>query len=158
MVRGPERDHRIATKETSVTTARKRPEGKAQGGGDEEAQVLRDALIGVVGLGGVELHAVVRRVPQPRAEVALGEPATPADLQHLVEIELVHRHHDVGGGEIGELEDLRHEHRVVLVLQRVVEGVVPLVEQDVDPDDPEVEGDDGDQQALARPQRSSENQ
>ena len=63
-------------------------EREAEGARNEQAQVLGDALIGVVRLGGLELHAIVGLVGQPRPEIPVGEPAPPADLQHLVQVEL----------------------------------------------------------------------
>ena len=46
---------------------------------------------------------------------------------------------------------------VVLVLQGVIERVIPLIEKDIDIDDREIERDDGKQKPRAA-QRSSENQ
>jgi hypothetical protein len=43
------------------------------------------------------------------------------------------------------------EDRVIFVLQRVVEGVVPLVQEHIDIDDPEVERDDDEEQPPSRP-------
>ena len=117
-------------------------DGESEGAGDQEANVLGDALVGVVGLTRHELHAVIGAVGQPGAEVALGEPAPPADLEHLGQVELVDGHDDVQAREPGEADELVDEDRVILVLQCVVEGVVPLVQEDIDIDDPEVERDD----------------
>ena len=126
-------------------------DGEREGAGDEQANILRDALVGVVGLTRPELHPVVGAVGQPRPEIPVGEPAPPADLEHLVEVELVDSDDHVGAREHREPDDLVNEDRVVLVLQRVVEGVVPLVEEDVDVDDPEIEHDDDEEQAQGRP-------
>ena len=124
---------------------------RREGAGDQQAHILGDALVGVVGLTRHELHPVIGAVGQPGAEVALGEPAPPADLQHLVEVELVDGHDDVQAREPGEADDLVDEDRVILVLQRVVEGVVPLVQEDIDVDDPEIERDDDEEQSPAPP-------
>jgi hypothetical protein len=40
---------------------------------------------------------------------------------------------------------------IVLVLQRVIERVIPLVEKEIDIDGPEVESDDGEQKPPRRP-------
>ena len=89
--------------------------------------VFGDALVGVVGLTRHELHPIVGAVGQPRAEVALGQPAPPADLEHLVEIELVHGEDDEDGDQPRDAEELREKGRLVLLLQGAEEGVVPLL-------------------------------
>ena len=56
---------------------------------DELLDVFGDALIGVVGGIAEQLHAVMVGVVQPVAEITRRHPATPADLQPLIEIELI---------------------------------------------------------------------
>ena len=117
----------------------------------EEVQVLGDALVGVVGLTRHELHPVVGAIGQPGAEVAVGQPAPPADLQHLVEVELVHGQEDEHGDEPRDPDELREKGRLVLFLQRVEKGVVPLIEEHIDVDHAEREEHDGDQEPPGRP-------
>ena len=62
---------------------------------DEQLDVVGDALVGVVGRIALQLHAVVVGVVQPFAEIAAGHPAPPADLEPLVEVELVDRKRDL---------------------------------------------------------------
>ena len=66
---------------------------------------------------------------EPGAEILRGHPTPPSDLEPLVEIELIDRKHDVGGGEDAEKGELGHEGIPVAVLQRVVEAQAPLVEE-----------------------------
>jgi len=148
---GPERDHRIATKEISVTAARRPPIASPRLPGDEQPNVVGDALVGVVALASRELHPVVGAIGQPRAKVPLGEPSPPADQEHLVEVELVDGHDDVRDREPREANDLPDEDRVVLFLQRVVEGVVPAVEEDVEVDHAQRERDHDDEQPQRGP-------
>ena len=117
---------------------------------DELPHVLGDALVRVVGGVAGKLHAVVIAVAEPVAEIARRHPAPPADLEPLVEIELVDREHDVAGGQHAEDQKLRDEGVPVAVLQRVVEARVPLVDQDVDRDDAELDRDDGGEQDASR--------
>ena len=84
-------------------------------------------MVGVVSLTGNELHSIVGTVGQPPAQVALGEPAPPANLEHLVEIGLVHGEDNVKTGEPGETNQLVEKDCVVLVLQGVIERVIPLI-------------------------------
>ena len=62
---------------------------ETKGVGNEQVNVFGDALIGVVGFTGHELHPIVGAIGQPSPEVAIGEPAPPADFEHLVKIKLV---------------------------------------------------------------------
>jgi hypothetical protein len=72
----------------------------------------------------------------------------------LVEVELVHSKNNEKTGEPGETNQLVEKDCVVVVLQGVIERVIPLIEKDIDIDDPEVESDDG----KHKPPQSSENQ
>src|SRR5205823_12841640 len=47
----------------------------------EAVEIVRDALVRIVGRGLVELHPVIGLVAQPILQVALGHPAPPADLR-----------------------------------------------------------------------------
>src|SRR4030095_17225938 len=53
----------------------------------EEAQVLRDALVGIVGAGLDDLHEVVGARGEPVADPAIREPPPPAGLDHLAHVE-----------------------------------------------------------------------
>src|SRR5262249_9414306 len=106
------------------------PEGK-NSGVDEWPDVFRDALVGIVGGIAEQLHAVVVRTRQPTIEIGLREPAPPANLQPLIEIELVDREQDEGRGKNTEIAELIYERVPILVLQPVVERVIPRVQQDV---------------------------
>ena len=119
--------------------------------GGEEVQVFGDALVGIVGLTRHELHPIVGAIGQPGAEVAVGQPASPADLEHLVEIKLVHGQEDEDGDQPRDTEELREKGRLVLFLQGAEEGVVPLIEEHVDVDHAEREKHDGEQESPGRP-------
>ena len=73
---------------------------------DEHLDVFGDALVGIVGGVAEKLHAVVVGAVEPVAEIGLGHPVPPADLEPLVEIELIDGEHDVGGGEDAEEQQL----------------------------------------------------
>src|SRR4249920_2121409 len=90
-------------------------------------------------------------VAEPAAEIAGGEPPPPPDLQPLLQIELIHGADDEEGGKHAEHAELPDEGVPVLVLQRVVEGLVPGVEADVQPDLEKLEADDGDEQDAPGP-------
>jgi len=118
---------------------------------DEQLDVVGHALVGVVGGVALELHAVVVGLMQPVAKVALGHPLAPADLQPLIEVELVDRDHDEDRANHREIDDLADEAVPVALLQRVVEAVVPAVEQDGDGDGGELDGDHRGQQGEPGP-------
>ena len=118
---------------------------------DEHADVVGDALVGIVGLVALEAHAVMGALPEPAAEIAVGQPAPPSDLQPLLEVKLIDGGDDEGGGEDAEHAELGNEDVPILVLQRRIEGVVPGVELDVQPDLEQLERDHRDQQDAPRP-------
>jgi len=117
----------------------------------EEVQVFGDTLVGVVRLTRHELHPIIGAVGQPGAEVAVGQPAPPADLEHLVEIKLVHGQDDEDGDQPRDAEELLEKGRLVLLLQGVEEGAVPLIEEHIDVDHAEGEKHDGEQESPGRP-------
>ncbi len=122
-----------------------------QGPLDEHLDVFGDALVGIVGGVAEQLHAVVVGAVEPVGEVADRHPAAPANLQPLIEIELVDGEHDVGGGEHAEEQQLADEAVPVAILDGVEEPRVPLIEQHVDADDGELDRDHRGQQNAARP-------
>ena len=117
----------------------------------EQPQILGDALVRVVGGIADQLHAVVAAARQPCVEIAPRHEAAPADLQPLIEIELVDLEHDVAGGEHAEIAELADEHRPVAILQCVVEAVVPAVHQHGQADDAKLDGDQRREQDAAGP-------
>ena len=114
---------------------------------DEHLHVVGDALVRIVGGIALELHPVVIGVVQPFTEVVRGHPAPPADLKPLIEIEIVDAERDVDCCQNGEDAELPDEGVPVLLLERVVEAVVPLVDEDIDRDQRELDHDQGRQQA-----------
>ena len=120
-----------------------------QGLFDEHLHVFGDALVGVVSGFALQLHAIVIAVGQPAFEIAGGHPASPADLQPLVQVELIDLQRDQHRREDAEVSDLVDEDIVVAFLKRVVKRVVPLVEQHSDSDNREFDDNhDGEQPAT----------
>src|SRR5260370_22326777 len=85
------------------------------------------------------------------AEVTNGHPLPPADLQPLIEIELIDREHDEDRGEHAEIQQLADEGIPIVILDGVEEPGVPLVEQHVDGDEAELDRDHAAEQDAARP-------
>ncbi len=120
-------------------------EGQGQRAIGKRAQIVRQPLVGVVR--GVRLFdAVVSLVAEPVVHEAVGHPGTPAHLQHHGVVLPGNGRHDKEAGDPGKADQQRLEGGVVMLLQRVVEHAVPLVEQHVDVDDAEVERDHEGQQ------------
>jgi hypothetical protein len=126
----------------------RREQAEPQGKGvvDEEPQVFSDALIRVVGAAIEELQPVVGALAQPVGEKALVQPGAPFDLQHLAQIQPVHGQADVGEREQREPAEQPVEIVEPLVLDGVVELVVPQVDLHVDPDQAERQADHRDEQ------------
>jgi hypothetical protein len=96
-----------------------------------------------------ELHAIVIGGAQPVAEILLRHPLAPADLEPLIEIDLVDREKDIGDGEHAEEQQFVDEGIPIAFLQRVVETNVPLIEQHVDADERQFDDNHGNQQSEA---------
>ena len=141
----------MTTKDTSVTTAFSRPTPISSVCSTNSLTSSEMRWSGLSAASPCKLHAVVVGVVQPFAEIARGHPAPPADLEPLVEIELIDGKRDGAGRQHAEDADLADEAVPVLVLQRIVEAVVPLVHQDVDADQRELDGDHGGEQDAAGP-------
>ena len=93
----------------------------------EGVEVFADALVRVVGVTAL-LQLVVVFVSEPARKVLLGQPAPPANGQHLRQVKPVHRAHDTGGGNQPEVADQVPESRAVFVFQCVIEVFVPMVD------------------------------
>src|SRR5690242_21687098 len=87
----------------------------------------------------------------PFLEIVIGQPAPPADLEHLIEVELVYSDHDEGGSQHCEVDDVAVERADILVLQGIVEAVLPAVVEDLEENQSQIEPDDRSQQAARRP-------
>ena len=68
---------------------------------------------------------------QPALDEKAGQPAAPAYLQEQPQIDLIHCHRDKQGSQQAKPGKLVGKALPVAVLQRVIKGVVPLVEQHV---------------------------
>ena len=123
----------------------------------EKIQVFLNTLVGVVRAGLLrarktrQLHPIKRLFTQPARCHVGGHPGTPAHLEQLREVKLVHRNNHVDEGQIREAAQLRPEHVGLLVLQRVIEDAVPVVEQHQHVHRAQVEHHDGSQQGAGFP-------
>ena len=127
------------------------PGEEAESLGGEKVHVFRDALVRVIGLARHELHPIVGAIRQPGAEVTVGQPASPADLEHLVEIHLVDGEDDEDADQPRDAQQLPAKGHEVLVLERAVEGIVPLIQENREVDHAEREEHDGEQEPPGRP-------
>ncbi len=133
---GDQRDHGIH-----------QAERQAERIGREQPQILGDALVRVVGIQAQHLHVVIALVAQPVAQPVFGQPLAPADLQHLLQVVAIDRDDDEGGGNGAEGEQQGLEGIEILLLQRVVEVVVPGIEPHAQAHAGQVQHDDRRQQA-----------
>ncbi|MCY1178220.1 hypothetical protein D9M73_185600 [compost metagenome] len=76
-----------------------------------------------------------------------GEPCPPADRQHLRQVQPIHRADDRHRSNPAEIQDQPPECLLVLLLQRVVEILVPGVEPHRDPYADQRQRNHGDQQS-----------
>src|SRR5262245_63206954 len=84
-------------------------------------------------------------------KILLRHPAPPADLQPLIEIELIDCEDDVSPCQNTEEQQLRDESVPIALLQRVVKTVVPLIEHDIDGHDREFDRDHSREENAACP-------
>ena len=94
-------------------------------------EVLRDTLIRVVGRI-PQLELVVSVVSEPGAEISTRQPSPPAYLQHLVEVEGVHRHCNGGSDQDAKGAELAEEFTAIERLECIIEGIVPCVDPHAD--------------------------
>ncbi|MNQ91403.1 hypothetical protein D3C85_1067840 [compost metagenome] len=121
------------------------PEPQGQGVAGEAVEVFTQALVGVIGVAAL-LQLIKILVLQPAREVLLGQPAPPADGQHLGQVQAVHRREDRDGGNAAEIQHQVGKGGQVLVLQGIVEVAVPAVDGHRNADIEQRQGDDHDQQ------------
>ncbi len=88
----------------------------------------------------------MRLVLHPVLEELPGHPAAPLDLQHLHEVQAIHRGHDVAQREQPELAELAEKLRLIALLEGVVEVPVPVVELHFQPHQRQGQPDYGSQQ------------
>ena len=108
---------------------------------DEQFDVVSDALVRIVGGIAAQLHAIVIGTMKPFAEIVRGHPAAPTDLEPLVQVKLIDGKADVECRQNGKDCDLGDETLPVLLLKRIVETIVPLIQQHVDQDQGKFDGD-----------------
>ena len=118
---------------------------------DELVDILADTLVRVIRVALEYLQAVVVLVRHPFAQVPVCHPDTPFDLQHLTQVDGVDGDEDIEEGQPRELADERPETVVGILLQRVVEHVVPVVDAHEQVDGGEIEQDDDAEQAACLP-------
>jgi hypothetical protein len=130
---------------------REQSQAQAQRQLDEQAQVLGDALVGVIRAAVEQLQLVIRAPGEPVLQVALVQPLAPLDLEHLAQIGAIYGEADIKERKEGEQPDEAVELVGALFLDDVIEIVVPSVEPDVQIHQPERQPDHrGEQQeALA---------
>ena len=90
--------------------------------------IFGDALIGVVGRAGQHAHPVVLRRRQPALDEEVRHRLAPADLQDLIDVVLIDRDQNVEERQDRENLHVIDEVFVILLLQGVVEIVVPGIE------------------------------
>jgi hypothetical protein len=125
-------------------------ETQGHGSIDKEADVLGDPLIRVVDPRG-KTHAIESPVGQPACEISIGQPAPPAQLKRLIQIDAQHRDREVEQDQRDNDDEGAIETGSVLLLQSGEERSVRLVLQDVDAHQAEIETDDRGQEQPRRP-------
>src|SRR4029077_9718486 len=102
-------------------------------------------------VGGTAQHrqGVGVRPVEPVAAILRRHPGPPADLEPLIEIELVDPQHDVSAGQHTEDGQLPDEGVPVAVLQRVVKARIPLIDQHRDAHHREFDCEHGGEQRTA---------
>ncbi len=96
-------------------------------------EILGDALVGVVGPA-AQLQLIVSPLSQPGVQVSAGQPAPPADLEHLTEVKAIDRHGNGEKHQNAEKAKLPEQLRAIESLERVVEGAIPLIDPHADVD------------------------
>ena len=108
----------MAANEASVTTRAQEAERQRQRCLHEQLQIVGDPLVGVVASVLAQLEVVIHVSSEPFSEVSIGEPAPPANLQHLRQVRLVDRDDDEGGCQHAEIRELVREAGEVALLHQ----------------------------------------
>ena len=159
-----DRDHETADRQRD--TAGKIPKQRGKGGErrqrveeaqtqehgslDKEADVLGDPLIRVVDPPR-KTHAIEGPVGKPTSDILISQPAPPAELECLIEINAQHRDHEVEQDQYDDDDKGAVEGGSVLLLQGGEERSIRLVLQYVNAHQAEVEADDRGQEQPRRP-------
>ena len=117
----------------------------------EQQHVVGDAQVDVVDRVVDEAQAVVAAVRHPDRDIALGQPAPPADLQGLAEVILAGGRDDRAERDQAEEEQLALEAVPVARFERVEEARVPLDHRDRDVDQPKLGADHAGEQRAGAP-------
>ena len=137
-------------KEIRVATASITPSTSVHGVEAELAQILGDALVGVVDPA-LELDAVVAAAVEPMRQILLGQPAPPAQAQVGTRQSAGNGKSDGEAGDPREVDHLEPEARFVLVLESVEEAPAPFVVGHVDGNAGKGQHDGSDQQRDGDP-------
>src|SRR5512143_2550545 len=114
-------------------------------------QVLSNALVRIVGRRIRQLQALITSVGKPVAAILTRQPVPPAYVQQLPKIRPIDRDEYVNAGKHAEAQHQAQELIELLVLQGIVEKVVPLVDLDVEIDQPKHQADDEREQPARLP-------
>jgi hypothetical protein len=139
----------MPTNETRVTVALEQSEPETEGVAGDGAH-LGDALVGLSVAARAAPSRIGAAAVSRRQEVAR-EPAPPPDLEELGQVLPVDRHRDEGRREQAEAAELVREADGVTLLESVVEGAVPRVQQHQHVDGAEVQDDYGGEEAERDP-------
>src|SRR5260370_24707510 len=107
--------------------------------------------MGVVGGHLGQWHSVIRRVLEPVAREALGQPAAQANMQYSPQIGRIDTNDDKGQRESPEDRELSPEFGPLILLECIIEVIVPIIEANVQPNSDQVERDDSREQPDGRP-------
>ncbi|MNP31243.1 hypothetical protein D3C76_1243560 [compost metagenome] len=121
------------------------PQAQAQGVGGKTVEVFGNPLVRVIGITAL-LQSVIVLVIEPTGKMLLRQPGPPANGEHLREVQAIDGAEDRHRRDAAEIQDQLPEGRAVLLLQGVVEILVPTVDPHRDRHAEQRECDDGDQQ------------
>ena len=128
-----------------------KPKRQPQSYRREPVEIIGNSLIWIVGRRVVQLHPVISLVLQPVAQKTISQPAAPADVQYLPKVKRVDGNNDQQEGDDPENCELAPELRPVVLLQGIIEVVVPGIETDIESDGDQVQRYDSEQQPARRP-------
>ncbi len=124
------------------------PDREIDGRVGRHAQILGDAVFGILVVAAHQIELEVAALGQPVVEHGAVEPGAPAPLGGHAAIDRRHPEQHAERGEPGEDQRLREHRAGRLLLQRVEEGAIPDIEGILDAD---IQHDDGDQAAGQKP-------
>src|SRR5574344_829209 len=95
----------------------------------EHTHVLADTLIRVICAGTKHGHTIISFIFQPFINIAIGQPAPPVNNKYLLQIKGIYGQDNIQKCQPGKMNQLVDDNFFIIILQSVIECIIPLVQK-----------------------------